>query len=176
MNRRGKSLVDTRDGILLANKRLRGDTTRQSREIDEVLDRAKARQRRPGRQRFFVARSLARMSDGRPLQLVATALHDGDPAGHAEHRSTILFLGDYAAHRLGHPELLGVLFDLSPTEARVAAAIANGQSLYEVAGKLGLGIGTVRWHVKRIMSRTDTRRQAELVRMILLSPVGILAA
>ena len=176
MNRRGKSLVDTRDGILLANKRLRGDTTRQSREIDEVLDRATARQRRPGRQRFFVARSLTRMSDGRPLQLVATALHDGDPAGHAEQRSAILFLGDYATHRLGHPELLGVMFGLTPTEARVAAEVANGQSLDEVAGELRLGIGTVRWHVKRIMSRTDTRRQAELVRMILLSPLSLLAA
>ena len=69
-----------------------------------------------------------------------------------------------------------MLFDLTPTEARVAAEVANGQSLDDVARELRLGIGTVRWHVKRIMSRTDTRRRAELVRMILLSPVGILAA
>ncbi|MCH7794750.1 MAG: helix-turn-helix transcriptional regulator, partial [Proteobacteria bacterium] len=41
--------------------------------------------------------------------------------------------------------------------------------------ELRLGMGTVRWHVKRIMSRTETSRQAELVRMILLSPLGFLA-
>ena len=176
LNERGKSLVESRDGMSLINKRLRGDTTTQSRQIDEVLDRTTLRQLLPSPGRSVLARSVTRRSGGRPLQLVATAMSDADSDEASNDRLAILLVGEYDSHRLAHPELLGMLFDLTPTEARVAAEVANGRSLDEVAGELGIGIGTVRWHVKRIMSRTDTHRQAELVRVILRSPVGILAA
>ena len=176
MNRRGRSLVDSKNGILMTNGRLRGDTTTQSREIDEVLDRTTLRQPLPSGGRLALACSVTRRSGGRPLQLVATAMCDADSDKASNDRFAILLVGEYDSQRLAHPELLGVLFDLTPTEARVATEVANGQSLDEVAGELGIGMGTVRWHVKRIMSRTDTHRQAELIRVILLSPVGILAA
>ena len=176
LNQRGKSLVESRDGMSLTNKRLRGDTTTQSREIDEVLDRTTLRQLLPSPDRLVLARSITRRSGERPLQLVATAVPDANSGKASNDRFAILLVGEYDSHRLARPELVGVLFDLTPTEARVAAEVANGQSLDDVARELRLGIGTVRWHVKRIMSRTDTRGQAELVRMILLSPVGILAA
>ncbi len=110
------------------------------------------------------------------MQLVAKAMFDTDSHEASNDRLAILLVGEYDSHRLAHPELLGMLFDPTPTEARGAAEVANGRSLDEVAGELGIAIGTVRWHVKRIMSRTDTHRQAELVRVILRSPVGILAA
>lgn len=176
LNQRGRSLVESRDGMSLINKRLRGDTTTQSREIDDVLDRTTLRQLLPSPGRLALARSITRRSGGRPLQLVATAVRDANSDKISPDRFAILLVGECDSHRLAHPELLGLLFGLTPTEARIAAEVANGQSLDEVARDLKLGIGTVRWHVKRIMSRTDTRRQAELVRMILLSPMSFLAA
>ena len=176
MNQRGKSLVDSRNGISLINNRLRGETTTQTREIDEVLERTTVRRPQPDRERVVLACPLARGSVGRPLRLVAAAMRSADPSTPFHDSFSILYIGDDESHRLTHPDLLGVLFDLTPTEARVAAEVANGQSLDEVARELRLGLGTVRWHVKRIMSRTDTRRQAELVRMILLSPLSFLAA
>lgn len=179
MNHRGKSLVDSRNGVSLINNRLRGETTTQTHEIDAVLERTTVRQPQADRERVVLARPLARRSAGRPLRLVAVAVRGAPPAADPAKNSgdpfSILFVGDDEVHRVDHPELLRALFGLTPTEARIAAAVANGLSLAEVAGELRLGTGTVRWHVKRIMSRTETSRQAELVRMILLSPLGFLA-
>ncbi len=124
---------------------------------------------------MVLARPLARRSGSRPLRLVALAVRDTDPAKPSHDPFSILYIGDDESHRVSHPELLKALFGLTPTEARIAAQVANGLSLAEVAGELRLGLGTVRWHAKRIMSRTGTSRQAELVRMILLSPLGFLA-
>ena len=179
MNRRGRLLVDSKNGILMTSGRLRGETTTQTREIDEVLERTIVRQPQADRERVVLARPLARRSGGQPLRLVAVAGRGStpaaDPAKPSHDPFSILYVGDDEAHRVGHPELLRALFGLTPTEARIAAAVANGLSLAEVAGELRLGMGTVRWHAKRILSRTETSRQAELVRMILLSPLGFLA-
>ncbi len=175
LNERGKSLVESRDGMSLINKRLRGDTTTQSRQIDEILDRTTLRQLLPSPGGSVLARSVTRRSGGRPLQLVAMAMSNADSDEASNDRLAILLVGEHDSHRPAHPELLGMLFDLTPTEARIAAEVANGLSLAEVTDELRLGMGTVRWHAKRIMSHTETRRQAQLVRMILLSPLGILA-
>jgi DNA-binding CsgD family transcriptional regulator len=175
MNRRGRSLVDSKNGILMTNGRLRGETPTQTREIDEVLARTTARQPLANRERLVLARPVARRSGSQPLRLVAMAVPDADPAKPSQDPFSILYIGDDESHRVSHPELLRALFGLTPTEARIAAEVANGLSLKEVAGELRLGTGTVRWHAKRIMSRTETSRQAQLVRMILLSPLGFLA-
>ena len=179
MNHRGKSLVDSGNGISLINNRLRGETPAQTREIDEVLERTTVRRTHPDRERAVLARPLARRSAGRPLRLVAVALRGAPSAADSAEGThdgfSILYVGDDEAHRVTHPELLGALFGLTPTEARIAAKVSNGLSLAEVASELRLGTGTVRWHAKRIMSRTETNRQAELVRIVLLSPLGFLA-
>ena len=44
MNRHGRALVDSKNGLALINGKLRGDTTTQTREIDEILDLAVSHQ------------------------------------------------------------------------------------------------------------------------------------
>ncbi len=61
------------------------------------------------------------------------------------------------------------LFDLLPSEARLAWAIAQGRSIAEAAEHLGLTIETARNYSKKIYSKTGSRGQAELVRNILTS-------
>jgi DNA-binding CsgD family transcriptional regulator len=58
------------------------------------------------------------------------------------------------------------LFDLTPTEAAVAAALAQGRSLEGIASGLGIGLATVRSHLKRILAKTGTHRQAEVVALL----------
>ena len=175
MNRRGRSLLDSKNGIFMTRDRLRGETTTQTREIDEVLKRTIVRQPQADRERVVQALPVARRSGGQPLRMVSMAVRDTDPAKGSYEPFSILYVGDDEAHRVGPPKLLQALFGLTPTEARVAAAVANGLSLAEIASKMRLGKGTVRWHVTRILSRTETSRQAELARSLLLSPLGFLA-
>lgn len=67
--------------------------------------------------------------------------------------------------------MLQGLFDLTPAESRLAGLIGQAQSPREAAFGLGISEENARTTLKRIFSKTGTRRQAELVR--LLSGPGI---
>lgn len=71
------------------------------------------------------------------------------------------------------PETLRELFGLTRTEAMVASALADGRALDAIAIELRIGIGTARSHLKKIMAKTDTKRQAELVALLSRSSVGV---
>jgi DNA-binding CsgD family transcriptional regulator len=58
------------------------------------------------------------------------------------------------------------LFKLTPAEARVASAIGLGHDLPEIATRLSISIGTARAHLKSVMAKTDTHRQAELAVLV----------
>jgi DNA-binding CsgD family transcriptional regulator len=63
-------------------------------------------------------------------------------------------------------DLLQALFDLTPAEARVARALADGLSPGEIATRLNLSILTIRTHIRAIMAKSGHRRAAELVRVL----------
>ncbi|HAR59442.1 MAG TPA: hypothetical protein DCS18_04475, partial [Alcanivorax sp.] len=62
------------------------------------------------------------------------------------------------------------LFDLTPAEARVARAIAEGGDLKTLAAGLSLSVDTLRGQLKSVFRKTGTRRQNELAARILRSP------
>jgi DNA-binding CsgD family transcriptional regulator len=70
-------------------------------------------------------------------------------------------------------EQLGELFDLIPSEARLALALTRGMSLAEAAGELGLTVESARTYSKRIYAKTGARGQADLVRFIHRSVLAI---
>lgn len=65
--------------------------------------------------------------------------------------------------------LLQQQYALTSAEARVAAEIMRGDGLPACARRLGVGLSTVRSHLKHIFDKTGTRRQAELVRLLLMT-------
>jgi DNA-binding CsgD family transcriptional regulator len=104
------------------------------------------------------------------MLLVAAAMHGGTtrPAPalvayvHADHWSS--------ADRC---DQLGQLFDLIPSEARLALALSRGMSIAEAAGELGLTVESARTYSKRIYAKTGARGQADLVRFIHRSVLAI---
>jgi DNA-binding CsgD family transcriptional regulator len=59
-------------------------------------------------------------------------------------------------------------FGLTPAEARLALAVADGNTTREYAEQRGKSVGTVRFQMKQILAKTGCRRQSELVRLITL--------
>jgi DNA-binding NarL/FixJ family response regulator len=53
--------------------------------------------------------------------------------------------------------------DLTPREQEVLRALVSGRSYKEVAAHLGIGLGTVQTHVKRIYDKLQVHRVAEAV-------------
>ena len=71
----------------------------------------------------------------------------------------------------GHASLRAA-FDLTPREADVALGLAHGLTPAEIAGRRGLRPDSVRHYLKRVLAKTDTRSQAQLVAR-LLAPRGL---
>lgn len=81
--------------------------------------------------------------------------------------AVILFIRDIDRRR--NPELASFTryFGLTAAEAATAAELLNADGVTAAAGRLGLSRSTVRTHLVHIFQKTGTRRQAELVRLIL---------
>jgi DNA-binding CsgD family transcriptional regulator/PAS domain-containing protein len=58
------------------------------------------------------------------------------------------------------------LFDLTPAEARLAAALASGRTLKEAAASSNVTVKTCRTYLERIFSKTRTHQQSELVALL----------
>jgi DNA-binding CsgD family transcriptional regulator len=64
-------------------------------------------------------------------------------------------------------EFLKNRFDLTPAEARLVARLITGESLRPCAEALGIKYETVRSYLKSVFQKTKTRRQAELVLVVI---------
>jgi DNA-binding CsgD family transcriptional regulator len=106
---------------------------------------------------------------GKPLSIVAVPLDSDGPDDEARPAS-VVFLGDPELHAEPDPALLATLFGFTPAESKVASLVMQGKTVAEVAGRLRISPHTTRNHLKRLFSKTNTKRQAELVHMLLSSP------
>ena len=59
------------------------------------------------------------------------------------------------------------LFALTPVQGRIAARLAEGRTVREIAAITGRQEGTIYWHLKRIYRRLRLSGQADLVRLVL---------
>ncbi len=62
-----------------------------------------------------------------------------------------------------------VLFGLTPAESRLATALCDGASLNQYAEQQGVSSNTARIQLKSIFSKTNTNRQAELIKLLCTS-------
>lgn len=60
------------------------------------------------------------------------------------------------------------IYELSASESKVVSLLVQGRNTKEIASSLHVADSTLRTHLKRIFSKTETRNQAELVSKILL--------
>lgn len=81
----------------------------------------------------------------------------------------VLFVKDPCLNpRLNQSQLIDI-FSLTPSEANLALHLAKGGSLQEYSQNSGLSMNTVRTHLKHVFNKTYTRRQPELVSLLLRS-------
>ena len=83
----------------------------------------------------------------------------------------ILVVGTLDALNVPSADLVKVLFDLAPAEARVAALIGAGLSPRQAARKLGLSEGNVRTTLKHVFAKIGVSRQSELA--VLLTKLAL---
>lgn len=60
-------------------------------------------------------------------------------------------------------DLIQQVFDFTPTEGVIANALFQGKSVRDISVDRDISVETVRSHIKSILQKTETNRQAELV-------------
>ena len=104
----------------------------------------------------------------RPLTVTVAPLIGEDPLLPHDGPLQLVFVVDPEARRASPEAWLREAYGLTGAEARLAVALANGASLDDVADATSTAIGTLRTHLKHVLAKTGTRRQSELVRLVLL--------
>lgn len=64
-------------------------------------------------------------------------------------------------------QVLQALFDLTPSEARIASALADGRSIDAIGVDFGIARETVRSHLRSIFAKSGVSKQSSLVRLLL---------
>ncbi|MEJ2761150.1 MAG: response regulator [Gammaproteobacteria bacterium] len=109
-----------------------------------------------------------------PLHIFVSPMHSRASNYGQDMPIAVLFLFETVndVERIG--DVVRTLYNLSPTESRIAALLVFNPHLDEVAASLGITYNTARTHLKRIYLKTGTNRLSALVHRIMTGPVGIL--
>jgi DNA-binding CsgD family transcriptional regulator len=161
MNRVGKAILRIEDGLLIRDGRFHARRVFETAKLARLIARA-TEGMAPTAGRMLIGKS-----DGLPPYVVTvTSL----PAEILGPRFAMILVVDPARHCPAERDL-AEFFGLSPTEARVAAALMSGKSLSDIAVISGVQITTVRTQLRSILRKVGVKRQFDLVRM--LSATGV---
>lgn len=84
----------------------------------------------------------------------------------------MLIIADPSHRRPAAAGVLESLFGLTPTEAQVANAFADGKRTEEIAAQFNISTTTVNFHKRNLFDKTGTNRQADLIALLLSLPAS----
>jgi DNA-binding CsgD family transcriptional regulator len=165
-NGNAETLRSNGDGIRLSADGLelprRQDNDRLQRLIASALAPIASSGDSPG----GVLRVL-RPSGKRPYTLVVAPLSRHYPALSTLRPAVCVMISDPECQRPVPSYILKAAFGLTEAEARLAALLATGEDLRAAAEKLDITYGTARARLVQIFQKTETRRQGELIKLVL---------
>ena len=140
------------------------DTLRLHAAIEHAVSTGSGRSHAPGHPIVALSRR-----EGRPL--MAAVVPSDDVEAVSAECAAVVYVVDPDQDLKTLIEPICAFYRLSPKETRLACALARGSSLAEAAAELHLREQTARTYLKQIFFKTETNRQVELVRLLLLSAV-----
>ncbi|MBM1169651.1 helix-turn-helix transcriptional regulator [Microvirga arabica] len=158
------ALARERDGIVLDATRLRmlnsGDNTRFQHLCASAL------RLNSGRVAVGGSMAVSRPSGKRGYALTVAPLPYSAQVPTGQGGTVLVSIVDPECRRELPVERLTQVFGLTPAEARVAAALSQGDRLEEIAASGSVSVGTVRSQLKAIFAKTGATTQAVLVGLV----------
>ena len=165
LNRAAERLLRKRDGLYVEHGCLAAALPQERDALRALI--AQAAQTTAGTSlRSGGALPISRPSMARPFNVLVTPLGRRHTSMHGPAAAVAVFMSDPEERAFSEIGALVRLFRLTPAEARLAAGIATGAPLNDVADALGIGRETARTQLRSVFAKTGTTRQAELVRII----------
>jgi DNA-binding CsgD family transcriptional regulator len=171
-NRSARAVLEAGEGLIVANGGLAVDVGGQQLKLRELITRTEkqAMAFAAGDPTLLPVR---RQPGQRPLIFLLMPLEQTIDPDVKQPPVALLFISDPERSVSFDQTRIARLYGLSRAESRVAALLASGYRLDQVAESLDITYETARKHVKQIFGKTGTYRQAELVRMLVTGPAGL---
>ena len=168
LSREAEQILKANDGIGVRDNRLVTNIGQQDAAMNDLIDscfRNDLPVRAPGGHLLVNRPSLKR-----PLSLLVDPL----PSLGSMWRPPLaaILIRDSGGKLRLSPGALQTTFRLTPAESRLAILLAEGKALDEIGAELRVTQNTLRSQLKRIFTKTDTRRQGELISLILRTLVA----
>lgn len=165
-NRAASAIATAADGIVLSQAGLSLQRPSDNRRFQQLLCEALTI---PDRVQSSGAMLVARPSGKRAFSMLISPLSGNSELMAGAKPAVCVSITDPECHDLLPVSLLKNLFGLTPAEAKLAARLARGEALAAAAAELDISYATARTQLAVIFRKTDTSRQGELVRLLLIN-------
>ena len=164
LNSAAEAIVARRDGLCVCSGYLRATVARIDGVLDRVVHQALASEASDFAECGCVA---IPRSDGLRDYVVRVIPLAVERAPGLPPPTVLIVIVDPEMEQVPDLEVLRRLYRLTKTEAEVALRVLDGTGLVPIAEELAMSLATVRTHMQHVFDKTDTHRQAELVRLLL---------
>ncbi|NWF35183.1 helix-turn-helix transcriptional regulator [Mariprofundus sp. KV] len=173
-NRRAREVIASTPGLMLIGTRIAGPDSVATGKLRSMIRNA-VHHGMENEKKLAVTTIPLAEGDIKNISLLALPLHP-DIRALVELESGIyaaIVIGIYERSNWMDPEVLQLLYNLTPAEARLAIALSSGKALEECSVEANITLHTARSYLKLIFQKTATRRQAELVALLRSIPVAL---
>jgi DNA-binding CsgD family transcriptional regulator len=170
-NRAADEILRARDGLTIDRGELRASAVALTTQLRSALEAAVRTAQGLAIDAKSTAFTLPRPSGRRALSVVIAPL-PARAAMMSGPAAVAMFVSDPERSPVPDIATLRAVFGLTPAEAELVRCLLSGLNLEQAAGRLGVQVGTVRKRLKVVFEKTDTHRQADLVKLVMSSLAG----
>jgi DNA-binding CsgD family transcriptional regulator len=165
-NRSAEALRSSGDGIRLSSDGIVALRKQDHDRLQSLIARVLAAVTSPGACPGGVMRVL-RPSGKRPYAIVVAPVSRRYPVLSVLRPAVCIMITDPDTQRPLPSQRVQAAFGLTAAEARLASLLASGAELRSAAAELKITYGTARARLAEIFQKTETRRQGELIKLLL---------
>jgi DNA-binding CsgD family transcriptional regulator len=169
LNSAAERILRAEDGLCMRSGRIAATSTHAEQELHCAIHKALAGE--PSTVRTGQSLTCFRPSGKRPYVIHVLPSHRRNADEPLRQPMVLVLIIDPEDEPEPAAALLRRLYRLTEAEAEVALHVMHGADLKQISEELSISLTTVRTHLQHVYDKTDTHRQAELVRLLLvLSP------
>jgi len=168
-NRAAETILRARDGLTSDHGELRASTIALTNRLREALDAAVGTSQGIGVDARNTGLALPCPSGRRPLSIMIAPLPRSRAALVSDGAVAVVFVTDPDRSPIPDAAIIRAAFGLTSAESELVQRLISGSTLEHAAAQLRVCVETVRKRLKIIFEKTNTHRQAELVRLVLIS-------
>jgi DNA-binding CsgD family transcriptional regulator/PAS domain-containing protein len=169
LNSAAERILRAEDGLCMRSGRIAETSTHADQELQGAIHKALAGE--PSTIRTGQSLTCFRPSGKRPYVIHVLPSHRRNADEPLRQPMVLVLIIDPEDEPEPAAALLRRLYRLTEAEAEVALHVMHGADLKQISEELSISLTTVRTHLQHVFDKTDTHRQAQLVRLLLvLSP------